>query len=174
MPSAKAPGLDAEGRGIKPATLARPTGSKRLRRRGTIAAPPLIQEREVKIFLWWLLVVLWMGVIFALSAIPSLAFSLAPRYDFILRKGAHLAEYAVLTMLLARAFCWHLPSLTPAYLLAVLVAGGYALSDEWHQTFVSGRVGSLRDVGIDTLGILGAWALAYRGQVTTASRRTEA
>jgi VanZ family protein len=152
----------------------RATGSNRSQRRWEIAAPPLKRECEVKIFFWWLLVFLWMGVIFALSAIPSLAFPLAPGYDFILRKGAHVAEYAVLTALLARAFRWHLPSLTPAYLLVLVVAGGYALSDEWHQTFVPGRVGSLRDVGIDTLGVLGAWVLAYRRRVITASRSTEA
>jgi VanZ family protein len=119
----------------------------------------------------WVLVVGWMGVIFALSAIPSLVSPLAPWYDFILRKFAHLAVYTVLTTLVAGALRPYLPSPMQAYPLAVLVAGGYALSDEWHQTFVSGREGTFRDVGIDLLGSLGAWVLAYTWQVMTASRR---
>jgi VanZ family protein len=112
----------------------------------------------------WCAVVLWMGVIFALSAIPSLASPLAPVYDFMLRKLAHMALYAVLTVLLFRALRTHMASNTHALLLAVLVAGVYACSDEWHQTVVPGRVGSLRDVGIDTLGIASACTLVYKGR----------
>jgi VanZ family protein len=112
----------------------------------------------------WCVVVLWMGVIFALSAIPSLASPLAPVYDFMLRKLAHMALYAVLTVLLFRALRTHMASKTHALLLAVLVAGVYACSDEWHQTVVPGRVGSLRDVGIDTLGIASACTLVYKGR----------
>jgi VanZ family protein len=112
----------------------------------------------------WCAVVLWMGVIFALSAIPSLASPLAPVYDFMLRKLAHMALYAVLTVLLFRALRTHMASKTHALLLAVLVAGVYACSDEWHQTVVPGRVGSLRDVGIDTLGIASACTLVYKGR----------
>jgi VanZ family protein len=101
-------------------------------------------------------------VIFALSAIPSLALPLAPVYDFMLRKLAHTAVYAVLTVLLFRAFRRPGTRNTRALLLAVLVAGVYACSDEWHQTFVPGREGSLRDVGIDTLGIASACTLLYK------------
>jgi VanZ family protein len=116
----------------------------------------------VKAVVQWCAVVLWMGVIFALSAIPSLASPLAPVYDFMLRKLAHTAVYAVLTVLLFRAFRRPGTRNTRALLLAVLVAGVYACSDEWHQTFVPGREGSLRDVGIDTLGIASACTLLYK------------
>jgi VanZ family protein len=107
----------------------------------------------------WFVVVVWMGMIFALSATPSLASPFEPAYDFILRKLAHLTIYAVLTVLLFRAFRLHLANRAYAWLLAGLVAAVYACSDEWHQTFVPGREGSLRDVGIDTLGIASAYAL---------------
>ncbi len=107
----------------------------------------------------WFVVVLWMGVIFALSAVPSLASPFEPVYDFILRKLAHVTIYAVLTILLFRAFRMHVGRLSYAWLLAGLVAILYASSDEWHQTFVPGREGSLRDVGINALGIVGAYAL---------------
>ncbi len=119
----------------------------------------------MKVVMRWLAVVLWMGVIFALSATPSLASPFEPVYDFILRKLAHVTIYAVLTTLLFRAFRLHMARATYAWLLAMLVAGLYACSDEWHQTFVPGREGSLRDVGIDTLGIAGAYALMYKARV---------
>ena len=99
----------------------------------------------------WLPVLLWAGVIFALSSIPSLGTGLGT-WDLILRKGAHMTEYAVLALLLVRA----LGREAPALALGVL----YAASDEFHQTFVRGRHGSPIDVGIDAIGIslgLMAW-----------------
>jgi hypothetical protein len=48
----------------------------------------------------WLFVVCWMGVIFALSPIASLQIPFAHSYDFVLRKLAHIDEYAILTVLL--------------------------------------------------------------------------
>jgi VanZ family protein len=103
----------------------------------------------------WLAVVLWMGVIFALSATPSLRSPFEPFFDFILRKLAHMAEYGVLTALLFTALRIHITREGHALLIAVLVAVLYAFSDEWHQTFVPGREGSLHDVAIDGLGVVG-------------------
>jgi VanZ family protein len=111
----------------------------------------------------WLLVVCWMGVIFALSSIPSLRVPFAHSYDFVLRKLAHIGEYAVLTVLLLRAFQRHTSSRVRAWLFAALAAALYGLSDEWHQSWIAGRYGSFRDVGIDALGIVASYALAsYR------------
>jgi VanZ family protein len=93
----------------------------------------------------WLPVVLWAGVIFALSSIPSLGTGLGT-WDLILRKGAHLTEYAVLAVLLVRAFDREAPALA----LGIL----YAASDEFHQSFVRGRHASPIDVAIDTIGLL--------------------
>ena len=47
-------------------------------------------------------VVLWAAVIFAFSSIPSLGTGLGT-WDLILRKIAHLSEYAILGALLVRA-----------------------------------------------------------------------
>jgi VanZ family protein len=98
---------------------------------------------------------LWMGVIFTLSAIPSLSSPFEPFYDVILRKFAHIAEYAILTALLFWALQVHLASRTYGLFMAVVIALLYAFSDEWHQSFVPGREGSLRDVGTDSLGVIG-------------------
>jgi VanZ family protein len=93
----------------------------------------------------WLPVVLWAGVIFVLSSIPSLGTGLGT-WDVILRKGAHMTEYAVLAVLLARA----LGREAPALALGIL----YAASDELHQAFVRGRHASPIDVAIDAVGLL--------------------
>jgi VanZ family protein len=92
----------------------------------------------------WLPVVAWAGVIFALSAIPSLSSGLGD-WDYVLRKCAHMTEYAVLAILLVRALGRELP--------AFLAAVAYAATDELHQHFVPGRHASPLDVAIDAVGI---------------------
>ena len=49
----------------------------------------------------WLPVIVWAGVIFAFSSVPSLGTGLGT-WDLVLRKLAHVSEYAVLGLLLAR------------------------------------------------------------------------
>jgi VanZ family protein len=93
----------------------------------------------------WLPVVAWAALIFVLSAQPDLSTGLGT-WDLVLRKLAHLVEYAILGALLLRAVVDRLPA---------LVAGvAYAVSDEIHQTFVAGRQGSVLDVLIDSAGVL--------------------
>ena len=101
----------------------------------------------------WLPVAVWAAVIFAFSSIPSLSTELGTM-DTVLRKLAHLAEYAILGALLYRAV--RRPG------LAIALAALYAVSDEIHQTFVDGRVGAPLDVGIDTLGALAGILLWQR------------
>jgi VanZ family protein len=97
-----------------------------------------------RLFLVWFPVVAWAALIFAFSSIPSLSSGLGT-WDTVLRKGAHLAEYAVLGALLLRALGRD---------AAALLAGvAYAATDELHQHFVSGRHASPVDVGIDAIGI---------------------
>ena len=92
----------------------------------------------------WAPVVLWAGLIFALSSIPSLSTGLGT-WDLVLRKAAHVGEYAVLGALLWRAL--------RSGPLALLAGSAYAVTDEVHQVFVSGRQGSALDWVIDTIGI---------------------
>ncbi|MCU1330876.1 MAG: putative rane protein [Bryobacterales bacterium] len=75
------------------------------------------------------------------------------RINLIVRKLAHIAEYAVFGGLLARTQprlerrlamrCWR-----PALVFAAF----YALTDEWHQVYVVGRGPSLIDWSLDCLG----------------------
>jgi VanZ family protein len=99
----------------------------------------------------WLPVLVWAGVIFALSSIPSLSSGLGT-WDLVLRKCAHMAEYAILAVLLLRA--------TSSYAWAFGLAVAYAASDEVHQLFVRGRHGSPVDVAIDAVGALIGLAVA--------------
>jgi len=92
----------------------------------------------------WLPVFAWAAVIFAFSSIPSLSTGLGT-WDTVLRKGAHIAEYAILGALLYRAL--------GREALALAVGIAYAATDEFHQRFVHGRHSSPVDVAIDAVGL---------------------
>jgi VanZ family protein len=92
----------------------------------------------------WLPVLVWAAVIFAFSSIPSLSSGLGT-WDTILRKVAHVTEYAVLGALLYRAL-----GREP---LALAAGVAYAATDELHQHFVRGRHASPVDVAIDAVGV---------------------
>jgi VanZ family protein len=112
-------------------------------------------------FARWAPVVLWAGVIFALSSIPSLSTGLGV-WDEILRKGAHLAEYAILGALLLRA----LGRVAPAFLLGV----AYAVTDEIHQHFVRGRHASPFDVAFDAAGVALGLLIAVSAETATPAK----
>ena len=101
----------------------------------------------------WLPVVVWAAVIFTFSSIPSLSTGLGT-WDTILRKGAHLTEYAVLGALLYRALSREG--------LALAVGIAYAATDELHQHFVRGRHASPVDVAIDAAGVAAGMLLWLR------------
>src|ERR671936_1384718 len=92
----------------------------------------------------WLPVLVWAAVIFALSSIPALSSGLGA-WDTVLRKCAHVTEYAVLGALLYRALEREAPALAAGI--------AYAATDELHQHFVRGRHASPVDVGIDAVGV---------------------
>ena len=66
--------------------------------------------------------------------------------QLVVRKLAHLTEYAILAALLFRA----LRVFGPAFIVAAI----YAALDEIHQSFVTSRTGSAYDVLIDCAGII--------------------
>ncbi len=101
-----------------------------------------------------------MALIFALSAQPDLNSGLGTA-DLILRKLAHMLEYGALFVLWWRALRWKVP---PA---AAVITLAYAATDEYHQHFVSGRVGAPHDVAIDAAGV----CLAYLAVRALRNRR---
>jgi len=99
-----------------------------------------------------------MGVIFYLSAQSQLPTPDEAWLDLLLKKSAHIAVYAILAWLLARALVQEGPVQPRHFRLALFLTVLYALSDELHQSFVPGRTARLLDVGFDTLGALLALA----------------
>ena len=93
----------------------------------------------------------------------------------VVRKLAHLTEYAVLGVLVLRAL--DVPGRALGWLIVVslLCCAGYAALDEFHQTFVPSRTGSPLDVALDTSGA--ALGLALRASLRgkfSAGRRSPA
>ena len=69
---------------------------------------------------------------------------------FLLRKLAHFTEFTALGMCL----CWLFGMLGKGRLLPLFCGAAAACVDETIQIFVPGRVSSLRDVCIDSCGVL--------------------
>jgi len=108
---------------------------------------------------YWLPLIAWMGIIFWFSAQPE-PFDLPESWqEDLVANAGHAIGYAGLGLLWWRALAARLTSsdrwtLALAFLLTLL----YAISDEYHQTFVPGRSGNLGDVLIDAVGAgFGLW-----------------
>lgn len=143
-----------------------------------------MQRRVLIQMLLWAAVISWMALIFAFSAQPGaesdalsgvaampiaeLLASMKEGADAqtaeamylitgtLIRKTAHLCEYALLGLLLALLCRSYGRS---AHWLPILAGVAYAATDEWHQTFVPGRLGAPVDVLIDAVGVIGGvWA----------------
>ena len=123
--------------------------------------------RSAGALLWrWVPVGLWMGFIFFLSAQPSLPQPPQPMLQDPLSRAGHLGEYMVLAWLLHRALGGQRASWRRmGFALAIAVL--YAVSDEFHQSFVPHRDPSLGDVMVDILGaslglLLASWLSGLR------------
>jgi len=110
----------------------------------------------MKLIKLWLPVAAWCWLIFFLSSIPGLQTPFGI-IDTVLRKFAHMTEYFILTLLFYRAFRKSFAISSGALLFwPSLLSFLYAVSDEYHQTFIMNRSGNILDVSIDTLGIFAA------------------
>lgn len=89
--------------------------------------------------------------------------------QFLVRKGAHVAVYATLSLLWFRAGRGPRSGWRSSWaLLAILVSMAVALGDELHQTFVPSRTGTPYDVLLDSFAaLLAQVALALRARRKT-------
>lgn len=86
------------------------------------------------------------------GGLPTEAFS---KFNYIIRKLAHLSEYAILVLLTARAIQFGVSHLKWATIIGSLsMCVIYAAGDEFHQSFVPGRTASIYDVIIDCVGAM--------------------
>lgn len=82
--------------------------------------------------------------------------------DFIIRKLAHFSEYGILSILIYIAVTFEYSLKGPkatknkhykkSFAISIIITFIYACTDEFHQLFVPGRDGAIRDVLIDTSG----------------------
>lgn len=91
-----------------------------------------------------------MAVIFYFSSQSNLPSSPDPFIEVAVKKSAHAAEYAILSLLLWRALVklWPLETRRAA-IFAWLIAALFAVSDEFHQSFTPSRTPNPTDVLID-------------------------
>jgi VanZ family protein len=124
----------------------------------------------------WLPVLLWGLLIYSASAdsqsvrrtsrfigplvrwfVPAASDETISQVQFAVRKTAHATEYAILALLLWRALRRTAPGWDGrAAWLAFALAALFALSDEWHQSFVPNRQAHPLDVLIDSAGAAAA------------------
>ena len=131
---------------------------------------------------YWLPVAIWMMVIFSASSdrqsgerssrylgplvrwlVPGISEPALDKSVAVLRKVAHVLEYAVLSVLLWRARRGNPDPLQPQWnkahaRFALFVSALYALTDEIHQAFVPNRGPNFWDICLDTAGAtFGLW-----------------
>ena len=112
------------------------------------------ETKQNKFLFYWLPVIIWAGLIFGLSSVPDLKSGLVSNYDLVIRTFAHFAEFAVLAILFSRI--GYLEEKSKRYglifIISVVAAALYAVSDEYHQSFIEGRQAAAVDVLIDSVG----------------------
>ncbi len=131
----------------------------------------------MRVFLkYWLPVVVWLGIIFfgstdLLSAQhtsrilvpfllwlkPNMTIETVMLVQLLVRKAAHLTEYAILAVIIWRALYYGTTFKAKMWILCAAVwiaAGLVAVSDEYHQAFVPSRGATWRDVLIDVTGAM--------------------
>lgn len=138
-----------------------------------------------RVLLAWASVILWMTFIFVMSAQPveeshetstevseGIAGTVTPgfqemppeqkvetveKFDIVVRKLAHFAEFGLLGVLFYTAVVATRNKLDINWLIvegSMIFVLAYAATDELHQKYVPGRIASIRDVAIDCLGAL--------------------
>jgi VanZ family protein len=120
---------------------------------------------------YWIPVLAWMVVIFVASGdlmsaehtsrfigpflrwfAPDIAEATIAAVQLVVRKCAHLTEYAILAALLYRALRFGQTNLRHPGVLSFVIAAVYAAFDEFHQSYVPSRTGAAQDVAIDCCG----------------------
>lgn len=133
---------------------------------------------------WWpTIAIVWMAAIFIVTQLPYFTGkntseviqkvvvteqqsvvstpSAAPmninELNLLVRKATHIIVFGILAFLLYKS----LETIRFSYGLAWILTVFYAISDEWHQSFMPGRVAAYQDVLFDSLGALVALFISY-------------
>jgi len=111
-------------------------------------------KKVIRFLSYWLPPLLWMAIIFYLSSRSRI--SISPTYivNFIFFKTLHVLEYAFLYFLWFRVFNNLNKKSTSRWFFPFIIAVLFAISDELHQSIVPTRQSTIRDMFIDTGGII--------------------
>ncbi|NIS81291.1 MAG: hypothetical protein GTO14_14045 [Anaerolineales bacterium] len=117
----------------------------------------------------WIPAMILMALIFLFSSTPAGKIPSFGEWDLLVKKGGHALGFGMLGL----AYSYALPprlARGPRWLLSLFMVILFALSDEFHQSFVQGRNSSLVDVFIDTGGALVALTVAFATAYSSNSR----
>lgn len=117
--------------------------------------------RRLRALRAWLPAFIWMGVIFWLSSQSHLTNPSPQLDDKVVEVMGHLVEYGVLAVLLSYPLRERNMTLRTAFVIALLGAVLYGISDEWHQSFVPNRTPSVFDLLVDAVGATIALTLMW-------------
>jgi VanZ family protein len=109
----------------------------------------------------------WMGLIFYLSSLTQPETSQIPLQGNWQSIVGHLILYGVCAALMeGSVWSWVSGFRLRWTLVAIVGATAYGISDEFHQSFVSGRHATIEDVLVNTIGATmaaaGLWLIANR------------
>lgn len=114
-------------------------------------------KKLISFLYYWFPTICWMIIIYYLSSKQSVAISSQYWLNFLFFKSLHVLEYSLLYLLFFRSF-YSIRSknfpLKTIFLSTIFLSILYAIFDEIHQTFIPTREGRMRDVIIDSMGII--------------------
>ncbi|MBO6112436.1 MAG: VanZ family protein [Lachnospiraceae bacterium] len=140
-------------------------------------------KRVIRIFLRFIPAVFWMTAIYRFSAMSAVSstyqsvsvtgrlINFISRFADIdsytreqlivilepyIRKTAHMCEYGLLFLLLVIPMGIIIRNEAVNILFCGFISLLYSVTDEYHQTLVTGRSGEIRDIMIDMIGVLSA------------------
>jgi VanZ family protein len=109
----------------------------------------------------WVPALMLMSVIFYLSSLPSSDIPDFGWLDMVVKKGGHAGGFGALALAFAYGLGDDLPR-RRRFTIAWSLSVAYALTDEFHQSFVLTRNASALDVLIDSVGAATSLLLVFR------------
>jgi hypothetical protein len=101
--------------------------------------------------LYLILLIFWCGIIIHISSIPHLT---VKGHGFPIRKLGHIIVYFIFSILLWKNIFWKKNHRIEKAIICCIIALGFAIFDEIHQSLIPGRHGNIQGVTIDMLGTL--------------------
>lgn len=118
---------------------------------------------QIKTFVMrWGPALVMMAIIFVASSFSKAEVPDFGGSDWLVKKSGHLIGYGLLALSYLRGLANGAPPTRRQMVWAVVLAGLYGVTDEFHQSFVPGRGAGWTDVMVDVLGAGMAVAVRVR------------